>query len=78
MQLRADSQLSSDLKLNACAGRYTEIERENRILLEKGIVGGYEAGRDYQGCEHDMIVAVTEMTTDHELNLLIDALKGIA
>jgi len=50
----------------------------NRILLEKGIVGGYEAGRDYQGCEHDMIVAVTEMTTDHELNLLIDALKGIA
>jgi len=50
----------------------------NGILLEKGIVGGYEAGRDFPGSEHHMIFAVTEMTTDYELNLLIDALKGMA
>ena len=50
----------------------------NRILLDKGIVGGYEAGRHFAGSENDMILAVTEMTTDHELSLLTDALKGIA
>jgi len=50
----------------------------NRILLEKGIVGGYEAHKNYPDMEKEMILAVTEVTDDYEVDRLVETLKGIA
>ncbi len=49
----------------------------NARLLEDGIVGGYEAGGDYAGMEKNMVLAVTEMTDDSEVDALVDALGRI-
>lgn len=50
----------------------------NRKLLEAGILGGFEAGKEYSGSEDLMILAVTEMTTSNDVDRLIDCLKGIS
>lgn len=49
----------------------------NRILLDNGIVGGYEPAADYAGMENDLILAVTETTPDGDVDRLVDILKGI-
>jgi glycine dehydrogenase subunit 1 len=49
----------------------------NRILYDSGIVGGYEAGKNYDGMDDHMILAVTELTGEDEVERLIETLKGI-
>jgi glycine dehydrogenase subunit 1 len=54
-----------------CPGPAVEL---NRNLLEQGILGGYELGRDYPGMENDLLVAVTEMNSREEIDLFVDLL----
>ena len=50
----------------------------NRILIEEGIVGGYEASWNFgEKMENHMILAVTEATRDEDVDRLIEVLKGI-
>jgi glycine dehydrogenase subunit 1 len=47
----------------------------NRHLLEDWcIVGGYDLGRDYPGMENYMLLCVTEMNTQEEMDRLVKAL----
>ncbi len=47
----------------------------NHHLLEHNILGGYDLGQDYPGMENVLLLAVTEMNTREEIDLLADALK---
>lgn len=51
------------------------VARINRYLLEQGILGGYDLGQDYAGLENHMLVAVTEMNTRAEIDLLCEVLE---
>ena len=47
----------------------------NQGLLERwGIIGGYDLGQDYPQRENQMLIAVTEMNSREEIDLLIEAL----
>lgn len=46
----------------------------NRHLLEHGIIGGYALGQNYPGMENDLLVAVTEMNSREEIDLLAEVL----
>jgi glycine dehydrogenase subunit 1 len=46
----------------------------NEILLDHGILGGYDLGQDYPGMENYMLLAVTEMNTREEIDFLADIL----
>ena len=48
------------------------------LMREWGIVGGYDLGLDYPYLENTMLVAVTEMNTREEIDLLVEALKEVA
>jgi len=53
----------------------------NAALLERGIVGGYELGRDYPGLEKGMLLCVTETTSEADVDRLVrvlDELRGQA
>lgn len=50
----------------------------NRELLQRGIIGGYDLGRDYPEYDGAMLVAVTEMRTKEEIDGLARALEGLA
>jgi len=47
----------------------------NAHLLEHGILGGYEPGKDYPGMDNAMLLAVTEMNSKEEIDLLVDILS---
>ncbi|PTM58471.1 aminomethyl-transferring glycine dehydrogenase subunit GcvPA [Desmospora activa] len=49
----------------------------NRGLLQRGIIGGYDLGRDYPEHEGAMLLAVTEMRTKEEIDGLAGALEGL-
>jgi glycine dehydrogenase subunit 1 len=55
-----------------CPGPASQL---NRNLLEQGILGGYELGRDYPGMQNDLLVAVTEMNTREEIDLFVDLIS---
>jgi glycine dehydrogenase subunit 1 len=47
----------------------------NRGLLDGwGIIGGYDLGREYPQLENQMLIAVTEMISREEIDLLVEAL----
>ncbi|MEW6717902.1 MAG: aminomethyl-transferring glycine dehydrogenase subunit GcvPA [Chloroflexota bacterium] len=48
------------------------------FLLEHDVLGGYDLGQDYPGMEHDMLVAVTEMNSREEIDLLADRLAEVS
>lgn len=50
----------------------------NEHLLEHGILGGYDLGQDYAGMENDMLVAVTEMNSREDIDILIDVLAEVS
>ncbi|MBA2869919.1 glycine dehydrogenase subunit 1 [Anoxybacillus calidus] len=50
------------------------IKEVNKQLLEKGIIGGYDLGRDYPELENHMLVAVTELRTKEEIDMLVKEL----
>lgn len=57
------------LKLNMPA------DEVNMHLLEHGILGGYDLGQDYPALKDHVLIAVTEMNTKEEIDLLVDVLK---
>jgi glycine dehydrogenase subunit 1 len=46
----------------------------NKHLLEKGIIGGYDLGRDYPELANHMLIAVTELRTKEEIDTLVKEL----
>jgi glycine dehydrogenase subunit 1 len=53
------------------------VAEVNEHLLEHGIVGGYDLGKDYPGMENDMLVAVTEMNTKEEIDMLVEVVQEV-
>ncbi|WP_458412516.1 aminomethyl-transferring glycine dehydrogenase subunit GcvPA [Schinkia sp. CFF1] len=52
------------------------IEEVNDQLLQKGIIGGYDLGRDYAELSNHMLIAVTELRTKAEIDLFVKEMKG--
>jgi glycine dehydrogenase subunit 1 len=50
----------------------------NAALLEQNILGGYDLGQDYPALKDHMLLAVTEMNTREEIDILVEALKEAA
>lgn len=50
----------------------------NDHLLEHGVLGGYDLGQDYPELEDSMLIAVTEMNTREEIDVLVDVLSEVA
>lgn len=53
------------------------VSEVNEALLTKGIVGGYDLGRDYPELENCMLVAVTEIRSKEEIDQLIKEVRDI-
>lgn len=47
----------------------------NAHLLEHGILGGYDLANDYPSLPNHMLIAVTEMNTKEEIDMLVEVLK---
>jgi len=53
------------------------IKEVNQMLLEKGIIGGYDLGRDYPELSSHMLVAVTEQRTKEEIDTFVKELGDL-
>lgn len=53
------------------------VEQVNKTLVDFGIIGGYDLGQDYPERENHMLLCVTEMNRKPEIDVLVEALKGI-
>jgi glycine dehydrogenase subunit 1 len=54
------------------------VEEINLHLLDHGILGGYDLGRDYPSLKDHMLVAVTEMNTREDIELFSDVLQEMS
>jgi glycine dehydrogenase subunit 1 len=54
------------------------LAQVNAVLLEHGILGGYDLGQDYPALKDHMLIAVTEMNTRDEIDALADLLEEVA
>jgi len=54
------------------------VEEINMHLLDHGILGGYDLGKDYPTLKNHMLVAVTEMNTRDDIDLLNEVLAEVA
>ena len=54
------------------------VDEINGLLLEHGILGGYALEQDYPALENQMLLAVTEMNTREEIDLLCDVLNEVS
>jgi glycine dehydrogenase subunit 1 len=50
----------------------------NEHLLDHGIIGGYDLGNDYPSLKNHLLIAVTEVNSRQEIDLLRDVLMEIA
>jgi glycine dehydrogenase subunit 1 len=55
-----------------CPRPVAEINEE--LLDEWGVIGGYDLGEDYPHLENHMLIAVTEMISRDEIDLLVEGL----
>lgn len=53
------------------------VEEINTMLLDQGILGGYDLGIDFPSLKDHMLIAVTEMVTRDEIDGLVDALSEV-
>ena len=53
------------------------VEEINEHLLEHGILGGYDLGKDYPALKDHMLIAVTEMNSKEQIDLLVDVLSEV-
>ena len=53
------------------------VEEVNKALMAKGIIGGYDLGRNYSDLENHMLVAVTELRTKEEIDTLVKELGDL-
>jgi glycine dehydrogenase subunit 1 len=54
------------------------VEEINTYLLDEGILGGYDLGRDYPSLRDCMLLAVTEKLHREDIDLLADVLEEAA
>jgi glycine dehydrogenase subunit 1 len=54
------------------------VEEVNAHLLDHGILGGYDLGQDYPALKDHMLIAITEMNTKEEIDLLVETLKEVS
>jgi glycine dehydrogenase subunit 1 len=54
------------------------VEEINAHLLDFDILGGDDLGQDYPGLENHMLVAVTEMNSKSEIDMLVEALQEVS
>jgi glycine dehydrogenase subunit 1 len=47
------------------------VKEINQALLQKGIIGGYDLGRDYPELANHMLIAVTEQRLKEEIDTLV-------
>ena len=50
----------------------------NAFLLENGILGGYDLGQDYPALKNHMLIAVTEMNSKEDIDLLAELLSEVS
>ncbi|MGA8941709.1 MAG: aminomethyl-transferring glycine dehydrogenase subunit GcvPA [Thermoactinomyces sp.] len=53
------------------------VKEVNRELLKQGIIGGFDLGRINPDWEKQMLIAVTEVRTKEEIDLLAEGLEGL-
>lgn len=53
-----------------------EISKTNDALLQVGILGGYELGKDYEELKQSMLLCVTEKRTKEQIDQLANVLEG--
>ncbi|MFS8631350.1 MAG: glycine dehydrogenase, partial [Bacillales bacterium] len=53
------------------------VKEINEKLLQKGIIGGYDLGRDYPELANCMLIAVTELRTKEEIDNFVNELEGL-
>ncbi|MBI5825204.1 MAG: aminomethyl-transferring glycine dehydrogenase subunit GcvPA [Chloroflexi bacterium] len=50
----------------------------NQYLLDNGIIGGYDLGKDYPALQNHLLVAVTEMNSKNEIDTLVEILQEMS
>ena len=50
----------------------------NALLLEHGIIGGYDLGQDYPALKDHMLIAVTEMNSKEDIDRLVEVLSEVS
>ena len=53
------------------------VDKINKVLLEHGILGGYDLGQDYPSLTNHMLIAVTEMNSRQDIDLLVSTLAEV-
>ncbi len=53
------------------------VDQINNLLLDQGILGGYDLGKDFPVLKNHMLIAVTEMNSRDEIDALVDALAEV-
>ena len=54
------------------------VNEINQHLLEHGILGGYDLSHDYPDKQAQMLIAVTEMNTREEIDILVEVLAEVS
>ena len=54
------------------------VEEVNKHLLEHGILGGYDLGQDYPALKDHMLIAVTEMNSKQDIDVLVEVLSEVS
>jgi len=54
------------------------VDEVNAHLLEHGIIGGYDLGQDYPALKDHMLIAVTEMNSKEEIDVLAEVLEEVS
>ena len=54
------------------------VEEINAHLLEHDVLGGYDLGQDYPELKDHMLIAVTEMNSKEDIDLLVDVLAEVS
>ncbi|MBN2145796.1 MAG: aminomethyl-transferring glycine dehydrogenase subunit GcvPA [Anaerolineales bacterium] len=54
------------------------IAEVNELLLDHGILGGYDLGKDYPALENHMLLAVTELNTREDIETMTEVLREVS
>ncbi|MCJ7623881.1 MAG: glycine dehydrogenase, partial [Anaerolineaceae bacterium] len=54
------------------------VSEVNEILLENGIIGGYDLGNVFPSLSDHMLIAVTEKTSKEEIDFLCETLREVS
>jgi glycine dehydrogenase subunit 1 len=54
------------------------VSEINEMLLDQGILGGYDLGRDFPALKNHMLIAVTEMNSREEIDALVESLAEVS